>query len=49
MNALAPDVVTIGNHEVDYGIYRYKHDLKKYPQRLILGSETCLLYTSRCV
>ena len=23
-----------------YGIYRYKHDLKKYPQRLILGSET---------
>lgn len=24
----------------NYGIYRYKHDLKKYPQRLILGSET---------
>ena len=23
----------------NYGIYRYKHDLKKYPQRLILGSE----------
>ena len=24
----------------NYGIYRYKHDLKKYSQRLILGSET---------
>ena len=24
----------------NYGIYRYGHDLKKYPQRLILGSET---------
>ena len=24
----------------NYGIYRYKYDLKKYPQRLILGSET---------
>ena len=24
----------------NYGSYRYKHDLKKYPQRLILGSET---------
>ncbi len=24
----------------NYGIYRYQHDLKKYPQRLILGSET---------
>lgn len=24
----------------NYGTYRYKHDLKKYPQRLILGSET---------
>lgn len=24
----------------NYGIYRYKHDLKKYPDRLILGSET---------
>ena len=24
----------------NYGIYRYKHDLKKYLQRLILGSET---------
>lgn len=24
----------------NYGIYRYKHDLKKYPERLILGSET---------
>ena len=24
----------------NYGIYRYKCDLKKYPQRLILGSET---------
>lgn len=24
----------------NYGIYRYKHDLKKYQQRLILGSET---------
>ena len=24
----------------NYGIYRYKHDLKKYPQRLIMGSET---------
>ena len=24
----------------NYGIYRYKRDLKKYPQRLILGSET---------
>ena len=24
----------------NYGIYRYKNDLKKYPQRLILGSET---------
>ena len=24
----------------NYGIYRYKHDLKRYPQRLILGSET---------
>ena len=24
----------------NYGIYRYKHDLKKYPKRLILGSET---------
>ena len=24
----------------NYGIYRYRHDLKKYPQRLILGSET---------
>ena len=24
----------------NYGIYRYLHDLKKYPRRLILGSET---------
>lgn len=24
----------------NYGIYRYQHDLKKYPNRLILGSET---------
>lgn len=24
----------------NYGIYRYTHDLKKYPHRLILGSET---------
>lgn len=24
----------------NYGIFRYKHDLKKYPNRLILGSET---------
>lgn len=24
----------------NYGIYRYRHDLKKYPKRLILGSET---------
>lgn len=24
----------------NYGIYRYRHDLRKYPKRLILGSET---------
>ena len=24
----------------NYGVYRYQHDLKKYPDRLILGSET---------
>ena len=24
----------------NYGIYRYPHDLKKYPERLIVGSET---------
>ena len=24
----------------NYGIWRYKHDIKKYPRRLILGSET---------
>ena len=24
----------------NYGIFRYMHDLKKYPERLILGSET---------
>lgn len=24
----------------NYGVYRYSHDLKKYPDRLILGSET---------
>ena len=24
----------------NYGIKRYQHDLKKYPDRLILGSET---------
>ncbi|MGL6201707.1 MAG: glycoside hydrolase family 2 TIM barrel-domain containing protein [Lachnospiraceae bacterium] len=24
----------------NYGIYRYNHDMKKYPQRLILGTET---------
>ncbi len=24
----------------NYGLWRYKHDLKKYPNRLILGSET---------
>ena len=24
----------------NYGIYRYAHDLKKYPRRLILGTET---------
>lgn len=24
----------------NYGVFRYKHDLKKYPDRLILGSET---------
>ncbi len=24
----------------NYGIFRYQHDLKKYPDRLILGSET---------
>ena len=24
----------------NYGIYRYEHDLKKYPDRLIVGSET---------
>ncbi|MCD8153370.1 MAG: DUF4982 domain-containing protein [Clostridiales bacterium] len=32
-----------GNMDVagyNYGIYRYDHDLKKYPNRIILGSET---------
>ena len=24
----------------NYGIFRYRHDLSKYPERLILGSET---------
>ena len=24
----------------NYGLFRYKHDLKKYPKRLILGTET---------
>ena len=24
----------------NYGIWRYRHDMKKYPERLILGSET---------
>lgn len=24
----------------NYGLFRYRHDLKKYPRRLILGSET---------
>lgn len=24
----------------NYGLFRYRHDLKKYPERLILGSET---------
>lgn len=24
----------------NYGIFRYRHDLRKYPERLILGSET---------
>ena len=24
----------------NYGIKRYRHDLKKYPNRIILGSET---------
>ena len=24
----------------NYGLFRYKHDLRKYPQRLILGTET---------
>ena len=24
----------------NYGLFRYRHDLKKYPQRLILGTET---------
>ena len=24
----------------NYGLFRYKHDLKKYPERLILGTET---------
>lgn len=24
----------------NYGIFRYRHDLKKYPERMILGSET---------
>ncbi len=24
----------------NYGLFRYKHDLKKYPNRLILGTET---------
>lgn len=24
----------------NYGVYRYRHDLKKYPDRLIVGSET---------
>lgn len=24
----------------NYGLFRYRHDLKKYPKRLILGSET---------
>ncbi len=24
----------------NYGIYRYEHDLRKYPERLIVGSET---------
>ena len=24
----------------NYGIKRYKHDIKKYPERVILGSET---------
>ncbi|MCD7857983.1 MAG: hypothetical protein LUG55_09345 [Clostridiales bacterium] len=27
-------------HGYNYCIYRYRHDLKKYPNRLILGSET---------
>lgn len=32
-----------GNMDIagyNYGIFRYRHDLKKYPERLILGSET---------
>ena len=32
-----------GNMDIagyNYGIFRYSHDLKKYPERLILGSET---------
>ncbi len=31
----------------NYGIYRYAHDLKKYPDRLILGSETFCKDASR--
>ena len=31
----------------NYGIYRYAHDLKKYPNRLILGSETFCKDASR--
>ncbi len=31
----------------NYGIYRYEHDLKKYPDRLILGSETFCKDASR--
>ena len=29
-----------GYRGYNYGIFRYRHDLRKYPDRLILGSET---------
>ena len=47
MNALAPDIVTIGNHEVDYGIAHLLF-IEKCARFPIINANLyiCLLYTS---
>ena len=48
MNALAPDIVTIGNHEVDYGVAHlfFIEKLARFP---IINANLYIKHTSRAI